>query len=285
MGTRETWGYLSARIRGLIEASGVAASLVRPGRDAYAVFNDLAAHVSAIRSDLLAFERDLSIAEPHAAEAIKRVAAKIAPLLVDSSGSRDLHDIQVRTAIVMVAALEGEISYLLRDQSEATRLRTELAFEHLNRSIVVDQDIREKWKKAFAAGEVACEKLGAVHLLSHGIWAFKAHGAGARTDLVYQEPLADSDKIARIADGLVLTEWKKLPDKDDADALFTAARNQAELYAVGILGGTELKRYRYVIVVSSKTVTVPDDNNINGVVYRNINIVVDPDTPSQAAKP
>jgi hypothetical protein len=37
---------------------------------------------------------------------------------------------------VTIAALEGEISYLLRDSEEANRSRAERAFEHLNQSNV-----------------------------------------------------------------------------------------------------------------------------------------------------
>src|ERR1700722_9028346 len=37
------------------------------------------------------------------------------------------------------------------------------------------------------AGSVACERLGAVHLLWHGIFAFKVDGSGARTDLIAPE--------------------------------------------------------------------------------------------------
>jgi hypothetical protein len=35
---------------------------------------------------------------------------------------------------------------------------------------------------------LACEKLAGVHLLLHGIWAFKVHAAGERTDLVFPQP-------------------------------------------------------------------------------------------------
>ena len=55
------------------------------------------------------------------------------------------------------------------------RARSERAFLHLRRLLAVDRDVRAKWKAAYEGkqGEVACEALGAVHLLSHGIYAFK----------------------------------------------------------------------------------------------------------------
>jgi hypothetical protein len=128
---------------------------------------------------------------------------------------------------------------------------------------------------------VVCEKLGAVHLLSHGIWAFKVDAAGGRTDLVYQEPLADLTDIRRSGDGLVLTEWKKHSARDNSGELFDRARQQALRYAAGVLAGTELTRCRYAIVVSKNELSVPDDLEIGGKVFRHINIVTSPKTPSK----
>jgi hypothetical protein len=81
-------------------------------------------------------------------------------------------------------------------------------FQHLQRLIVVDDEARRKWQAAFAKGEVECEKLGAVHLLGHGIWAFKIDARGGRTDLVYQEPAGGLIKEQQYAEGFVLTGWK-----------------------------------------------------------------------------
>ena len=50
---------------------------------------------------------------------------------------------------------------------------TERAFAHLQRSIIADDEIRKKWLSAFSDGETKCEKLGSVHLLSHGVWDLK----------------------------------------------------------------------------------------------------------------
>ena len=69
------------------------------------------------------------------------------------------------------------------------RTRSERAFAHLQRHFVADAECRDKWTSAFTDGEVACEALRALHLLLHGLWAFKVDNAGARTDLVFQEPL------------------------------------------------------------------------------------------------
>jgi hypothetical protein len=173
------------------------------------------------------------------------------------------------------------MSFVLSDVQESIRATSERAFSHLQRSIVVDADLRTKWRRAFDEGEVACERLGAVHLLLHGIWAFKVDGAGARTDLVFQEPVQDLSAAQRYADGLVLTEWKKATFDDQALQRFAEARSQAQRYAQGVLGGNELRRYRYAVVVTQQQVEVPADTEQSGVVCRHINIAVEPQTPSR----
>jgi len=119
---------------------------------------------------------------------------------------------------VQLAAFDTEMSFLLSDVQQHLRSRSERAFAHLQRVIVVDQQFREKWKSALREGEVACEKLGAVHLLLHGIWAFKVDAAGERTHLVFQDPAGDLLAEQHYADALVLTEWKTLAAGDDTPA-------------------------------------------------------------------
>jgi hypothetical protein len=104
----------------------------------------------------------------------------------------------------------SDFNYLTSDlEGVAVRL-TARAFLHLQRTIVADEAVREKWRAALAQNELACEKLGAVHLLQHGIWSFKVDRAGERTDLVLGEPISDSElrDVYLSAEGLVLTEWK-----------------------------------------------------------------------------
>ena len=283
MGTREDWRSLSARIVGLVDACHLASDLLTAGNDSVGAMVDLGNHEAAILSDLRAFGESLDKSSGFAREAIQRVATKAGPMLSDRSSSTEMRQIYIRSALVMLAALEGELSYLLRDDQDSIRNRSERAFEHLRRSIVVDKHIGEIWRNAFANGEVECERLGAVHLLSHGIWAFKVNAAGGRTDLVYQEPLTDSGLVKRTADGLVLTEWKKLPDGDDrADRWFEDARGQAQRYATGVLAGTELTHYRYAVLVSRRDERPPDDVEVNGTIYRHINVPVEPRSPSKA---
>jgi hypothetical protein len=156
----------------------------------------------------------------------------------------------------------------------------------LQRLLAVDDDVRSKWKAAFERGEVRCEQLGAVHLLSHGIFAFKINADGARTDLVFPDEPIEASVTRRGIEGLVLTEWK-LADAGNATDRFEEARRQAELYRQGPLVGTELAGYRYAIAVSLTDLpreAMLDDMEIGGVVYRHINISIEPRSPSVRAR-
>jgi hypothetical protein len=183
----------------------------------------------------------------------------------------------------MLAAFETEMTFTLSDVQAGIRARSERAFSHLQRLIVVDSATRERWKDALNHGEVECEKLGAVQLLWHGIWAFKVNAAGERTDLVYQEPV-DGEKQS-FADGLVLTDWKVAKSNSEAPKRFGEALDQAKRYAMGLLAGNELRAFRYVIVVSRDHVSVPNDIEDQAVVCRHINIAVEPQSPSRRKTP
>ena len=186
--------------------------------------------------------------------------------------------------LVLLTALESEVTHLLAEAQAQIRARSERAFLHLQRTIVVDLEFRTKWQRALASGEVDCEQLGSVHLLSHGIWAFKAGTAGARTDLVYQDKLVDLGPAERFVEGLVLTEWKIASSEKEAARKFSEARAQASLYAAGALAGIELAQYRFAVVVTRNEVTPPVDEVQGGIVYRHINIAVEPQLPSRSAR-
>ena len=185
-----------------------------------------------------------------------------------------------RANVVKIAAFGAEMAYLLTDNQAEILSRCELAFNHLQRLIVVDDTFRKKWSDAYGSGEVACERLGSVHLLWHGISAFKINAEGARTDLVFPEQF--DAKLAGPSTRLVLTEWKLA--QADIQNTYAVARKQAELYASGPLSGAELVGTRYAIVVSMTEIAVPSDVIESSVRWRHINICVNPSTPSVVAK-
>jgi hypothetical protein len=81
----------------------------------------------------------------------------------------------------------------------------------------------------------------------------------------------------------VPTEWKVASSEEEAKKQFAAARHQARRYARGVLAGSELAAIRYLVVVSPHYITEPPDllDRKEGVIYRHINIVADPTTPSK----
>ena len=185
----------------------------------------------------------------------------------------------IRTILVKLVAFEAEMTYSLDSPTEqVTQLGA--CIMHLQRLIVADNEYREKWQAAFTAHETHCERLGAVHLLWHGIWAFKVDAAGGRTDIVYQEPL--STGTTPIALGMVLTEWKRADG--GAEAAYGAARRQAAGYTSGILAGVELASHRYVVVVTKQRLSHQPDIIEAEITYRHINIAVEPASPSIAAR-
>jgi len=50
------------------------------------------------------------------------------------------------------------------------------------------------------------------------------------------------------------------------------------------LGGIELTKYRYLVMVSEKSMEMPSDPIEDMIVYRLINVAVTPDKPSVEAK-
>jgi hypothetical protein len=276
----ESWQALSRRIQGLVKA----AQLCTPN-DSYSIVNRLGDQALKILGDLerfrASFSHSLSPAAMTAINDCVRSDVDINPakLLRNTNTTGVLRKEQIWSALILLAAFETEMTFTLSDVQAAIRARSERAFSHLNRLIVVDSVIRERWNDALKSREVACEKLGAVHLLWHGIWAFKVSAEGERTDLVYPDPEGE-----RFADGLVLTEWKVARTDNEAQKRFYEARIQAKRYAEGVLAGNELRAFRYLVVVSHDHITVPKNFEDEAVVYRHINIVTSPSTPSQDSK-
>ncbi len=187
----------------------------------------------------------------------------------------------VQYSLTSLAAFQSEFTYIISD-TQAVALRiTERAFAHLQRSIVADDEIRKKWISAFAEGETKCEKLGSLHLLLHGVWAFKAHAEKGRTDLILNEPISDTWLIEMTSTALVLTEWKVIKKASELESKIQDAYSQTKLYSAGVLSGIELGNYRYLVMVSEKGMKMPSDLKEGNLIFRHINVPVDPDTPSK----
>lgn len=282
MDAEERWHLLAGRITQLREAASVFLSALRiQSEDPYGVSSRLSEQARAIVAELELLLATYGHTLPSGASgAIKTFVEKDKPKFLDTS----ISGVQaIKVHVPLLVALRSEVEYHMGGAVARARSRTERAFLHLQRAIVVDDDVREKWKNAYNAGEVRCEKLGAVHLLQHGIWAFKVNAEGARTDLVYGEPIGDIDDVVQAGATLVLTEWKLVKDATVVDEVAAAARAQAHLYASGPLAGVELANPRYMILVSEETLARPDDMIEGGVTYCHRCVAVSPSTPSKAA--
>ena len=279
----DQWKALSGRIHGLMQAAQLHAHFqsVRSG-DTFDVTSRLSEQATDILSTTERFmETYQESLPPEALSCIGRFQSRNGRLIEDESGTKDLRQERVRAALVLLGAFETEMSFVLSDVQQSIRARSERAFSHLQRMLVVDHDYREKWRSALQAGETTCEQLGAVHLLLHGIYAFKVTATGARTDLVFQDNVDNHTEEQSVVEGIVLTEWKIAVGENDAPDKFKQAQRQARNYARGVLSATELAAYRYVIVVTQQQVTTPTNLVEDGVVYRHINLAVDPLTPSR----
>ena len=185
---------------------------------------------------------------------------------------------KLKRLVTSLISFQSELDFHLSDTQFAIHRITERAFVHLQRLIIADETVKDRWKKGFKL-ETECEKLGAAHLLLHGIWAFKAHAEKGRTDLILGEPL-NLNQVESTSEGLVLTEWKLIRAEKDIQEKASEAYKQAKNYSGGILAGIELRNYRYLVLVSQKQLTLPEDIVDGEIIYKYINLAVSPDIPS-----
>lgn len=284
MSQTDAWAALSGFIKGLQSAGELYVRFQSDNRaDGYGAGNFLRDQCIQAIGALNDFRQNFARSLPDTA--VQRIDLFLKSRLAQASTATDTTERDARGTLIGLVAIETEITFILRGRQEQIRARSERAFLWLQRTLAVDDDVKKKWQKAFDKGEVECEKLGSLVLLSQGIYAFKINAEGARTDLVFAE-LRDESLLSRSVDGLVLTEWK-VATAENAAQRFDVARKQADRYRQGPLAGSELTGYRYLIVVSEKQLpehTVPADDVSDGVTYRCINIAVAPEVPSISAK-
>ena len=288
------WKALAAQITGLVEAGRFCIQCFPTGATAaFGVINQ-----EIIPQSQEIFERLRAFSARHkdslpigGVEVLDRFTQRLGtffnPKAVNGMGNDKILNL-MQHRLTALAAFVAEFTYHLTDRSAAARRLSDRAFAHLKRSLVADRCLRELWLEAFEAGEPECEKLGAIHLLLHGIWAFKVIGQGERTDLVMVDltkgdPL-DLGEAERSAEALVLTEWKRVTEKDNPETKAQEAFRQASLYSEGILASLVLERYRYLVLVSQSSCPLPSDFENEGIRYEHINIVVEPEPPSRVAR-
>jgi len=184
---------------------------------------------------------------------------------------------------IVLAAMRIPLDKAARSNEGPRRRLVDRAFLHLNRTLAVDGDVRARWRKAFNANEAKCEQLGGLHLLSHGIYGFKADAGSGRTDLILGDKLMVNEDV-RAAEAMVLTEWKLAREGDSPESKCTEARTQAAIYTTSELGGFELRRHRYIVIVSEKQCTLLPSETDREVTYHYVNIAIEPRAPSEESR-
>ena len=282
------WRAISARIKGLVEAGNLFfKSIEKHAEDSFGTLrNILFPQAEKVYFLIDKFRKDFETQLPEQAiscidEFIKSSRPNFTEPVPSATFTHQLQIIQNR--LIYLASLRTELEYHLSDPEEMIRRTAHRALEHLQRCIIADSTYQEKWVSAFKKGEVNCERLGAIHLLWHGIWAFKVNAEGGRTDLVIGNTIDNPSQVEN-AQGLILTEWKRSVTSSDAVKKVDEARVQAEKYSSGILGGIELVSPKYIIVVTKDYVRLPADVEVEGIKYRNVNIATEPSVPSTASR-
>lgn len=249
-GWQREWQRLSALIAGILEAGHFLVSGRAAGADSHhadstrLLLNRIAAALELLRQF---WERHQTQIPSGGRTVLGSYLSVPLPRTDGGAGFTSLVE-----GITSLTALRAEFEYAIADTESIARSLVARAFLHLQRSIIADETVRERWKRAFdSGGETRCEALGAVHLLQHGVWAFKASTTGEQTDLVLGEPLNNSD-AQRAAVALVLTEWKLVQGQSEVEAKITEAQRQARRYAGSALAGFEVTSRRYLVLVSAR---------------------------------
>ena len=272
------WQAVSARILALVPAGeflfktqendnfGITPVLLRNAKDIVASLRDL-------------LSTNGALLPPPAAESLERFLREYDERFGPGKSAGGFP--AVAGVLPLLTSFRAEFEYLLSDAELIARSLVVRALVHLQRGIVADAELAEKWKVAFTSGETSCERLGACHLLLHGIWAFKTSAAGERTDLVLGTQLGVDEDVQRAAEALVLTEWKRVQGPGEIEQKADEAHQQAKRYSEGILAGFELASRRYLILVSEDHINLPDPVQDSGITYEYRNVAVSPRPPSK----
>lgn len=142
------WRPISARIHGLEKAATLHAGfLAGNSASPYGADKDLQRHCEQIRESVERFLGDFRGLLPKPCnDAIDRFLFDTGSQIVkNSAGDAKL----VRSIVVKLVAFESEMTYCLDSPRERIRSASEMAFMHLQRLIVADEEYQNKWQKAF----------------------------------------------------------------------------------------------------------------------------------------
>lgn len=286
---RTEWNAIAARIDGIVRAGEFFyRSIEKRTEDSYGALKKILLPQSSQAYVLLVeYNQKYAGALPtQAADSLNQFVTDFKSVFEETINSGTLNHclpfLQIR--LTALSAFRSQLEFCLSNLEDQIRVTTDRAMFHLQRCIVADIRYREQWKLAYQEGEPSCEKLGAVHLLWHGIWAFKANASGGRTDLVMGNRIDNPSKVEETALGMALTEWKRATSEGDVQKKYDEGIIQASHYSAGVLGGVELTSVRYIVVVTTDIVRECDEVVKGNITYKFFNIAVDPSAPSETAR-
>ena len=130
MSNYDEWNKLSARIRGLIAASELFAALFSKHEDALGTLAELGSIARWVTTAINTFGASLDVSEILVKRKISGAVDRIWTLIDPATGKATSSTPQMRqncisAALVTLAALETEVSYLVSDRQSALRLRAE----------------------------------------------------------------------------------------------------------------------------------------------------------------
>ncbi|RZB30534.1 MAG: hypothetical protein SRB1_02814 [Desulfobacteraceae bacterium Eth-SRB1] len=158
------WQALSARIKSILDAGSFFYKALLPSAvDTRSVKKEiLLKNAEKIFGNLKEFsENHQSVLPRIAVECLSEFLNK--PMLRDSGffqPEKIWESGNVQFALTSLAAFQSEFNYIIADTQFIARRITERAFIHLQRCIVVDEEVRQKWVSTFNMHEPKCENLG-----------------------------------------------------------------------------------------------------------------------------
>jgi len=137
---------LSSRIKGLIQAGMLYSQFLRVNSsDSHGSAELLRGQCENVVKEILSFRKIFEKSLPSISlSTIDAFENKISKFFADDLNiTRDMMIQGLWTGLVGLSAFETELSFLLCDNQESIRTKSELAFHHLQRSIIVDNDFQK----------------------------------------------------------------------------------------------------------------------------------------------
>ena len=150
MSWRTEWKAISDWIEGLLEAGQLFAQfLALRSSDSYGTAKkEIIPHARSIFQDIIKFQNNyMPSLSPTAVNSLKRFVE----MHNHQFTVEQLDKIEgVSLLLSCLASFRSEFTFQLSDAQAFARRITERAFIHLQRSIIADETIKEKWKHAFS---------------------------------------------------------------------------------------------------------------------------------------